>query len=118
VQTTIPVPAAYLYLKGLACAERDSKQRSYKFKKDLWSVYFIAERTPENDRQDLYERLRKYKQKDEEQFNYFRSNLEKYFKSENSRGPKACERLTNMTGGFVRKRAVAVIKTLLDNIKD
>jgi hypothetical protein len=122
-QVTIPVPAAYLYLKGLACAERDVKGKDgeYKFKKDLWSVYYVAEYIPEADKKVFYAKLKGYKSQDPEMFNHFCDNLTKYFKTEVSRGPKGIEELALLPGsfekGFLRKRTVEVVKNLLAKIK-
>lgn len=115
-QVTVPVPAAYLYLKGITCSEREIKRRGMKFKKDLWSVYFVAEYTPADERQELYARMLTFKLKDPKLFAAFCRNMRGYFKTKNSRGPKAVEELENMDGFYTNRIAYNAIKTLLDDI--
>lgn len=117
-KVSIPVPAAYLYLKGITCSEREIKRRGYKFKKDLWSIYFVAQHTPEHDRPELYARMRAYKEKDPKLFESFCHNLREYFQSEKARGPKAVEELLHVEGIYSARMAYNAIKTLLDNVID
>lgn len=137
VNVFVPVPAAYLYVKGLTCVERElkldknelkkgdkmdeaTKNRVHKFKKDLWSVYYVAGFIPESDRKGLIDKLLSFKQRDPELFEGFKKNLKKYFKNEKSKGPTGIIDISDpmdpLIAEHMKKRVVNVVKQLLESV--
>jgi hypothetical protein len=114
----VPVPAAYMLLKGITCVERNLRNSDYKFKKDMWSVYFILENTPQSEYQGLVEQFRWFKtdKKHREYFNLFKENVSKLFKSPQSKGPLGICELLRIPLGVVNKRAATIVMEFIKNI--
>ncbi len=80
-----PTPGAYLYHKGITFEERGLK-KGYKFKKDIWSIFFILANTPSFYEEELYKQINAFKNDDE--FELFASMLKRFFKNASSKGPE------------------------------
>lgn len=81
----IPTPGAYLYHKGITFEERGLK-KGYKFKKDIWSIFFILANVPSFYEDELFKQITGFK--DDGEFELFNSMLKRFFKNSNSKGPE------------------------------
>lgn len=117
INIRIPLPATYMYVKGLSCGEREIKQRGYKFKKDLWAIYFVLGNIPDNKYEDLIKVLIRFQNEDKEAFRYFLRNIKSYFKNKDSDGPKAVVELTSLPEKYVVNHAVELANKLIEKIK-
>ncbi|MFH1259517.1 MAG: GSU2403 family nucleotidyltransferase fold protein [Elusimicrobiota bacterium] len=116
VYVRVPAPAAYLFVKTIALSDRAVKEDTYKFRKDLWTIFFIFDNIPQEDEQELLNRLQDFKS-DRQYYDFFIKNIQQYFASINSPGPKAVSELLNIPEEFIKRKVLKTVTRFIQLFK-
>lgn len=81
----LPKPGAYLYHKGITFEERSMKEElSYKYKKDLWSVFYMIANVPVSGKDQLMEDVQAFRE--DSDYPDFIEKLKEFFDTPKSQG--------------------------------
>ncbi|MBN1412210.1 MAG: hypothetical protein JW969_15300 [Spirochaetales bacterium] len=109
-------PSAYLFIKGMSFAGRSIAESDYKYKKDMWSLYFILDAVPPAERENLFSNLQKYRKEEKEYYRYFSENIREYFTGQDAKGVADLTSLlkTTFPERIIKKRIEKKFKELAD----
>ena len=88
ITVSVISPETYFFVKGITFTDRNQKENNYKFAKDMWSMFFLLENVPVQQKNSFIKEILEFKKKESAYFEVFKNNLYEYFDTLDSKGPK------------------------------